>query len=84
MSNHPNYELIAKKAGVAKSTVSLALRNSPKLLEKTRLLDTVKVSHEDSTIQALDTKFHETLQRYRQVVSDRRAFLRKSPTIEYP
>ncbi len=37
MSDHPTFEQIAKRAGVAKSTVSLALRNSPKLLEKTRL-----------------------------------------------
>ncbi len=37
MSDNPTFELIAKRAGVAKSTVSLALRNSPKLLEKTRL-----------------------------------------------
>jgi LacI family transcriptional regulator len=37
MSESPTIESIAKKAGVAKSTVSLALRNSPKLLEETRL-----------------------------------------------
>lgn len=37
MSESPTFESIAKKAGVAKSTVSLALRNSPKLLEETRL-----------------------------------------------
>lgn len=37
MSDNPTFELIAKRAGVAKSTVSLALRNSPKLLEKTRI-----------------------------------------------
>ncbi|MDA1068643.1 MAG: LacI family DNA-binding transcriptional regulator [Verrucomicrobia bacterium] len=36
MSESPTIEFIAKKAGVAKSTVSLALRNSPKLLEQTR------------------------------------------------
>ena len=49
-----------------------------------RMLDNVKVSHSDSAIQALDTQFHETLQRYRQVVNDRRAFLQKSPAVEYP
>ena len=37
MSKSPTIGSIAKKAGVAKSTVSLALRNSPKLLEETRL-----------------------------------------------
>ena len=37
MSESPTIESIAKKAGVAKSTVSLALRNSPKLLEETRV-----------------------------------------------
>ncbi|MDE0768178.1 MAG: LacI family DNA-binding transcriptional regulator [Opitutaceae bacterium] len=37
MSESPTIEFIARKAGVAKSTVSLALRNSPKLLEETRL-----------------------------------------------
>ena len=36
MSKSPTVETIASKAGVAKSTVSLALRNSPKLLEATR------------------------------------------------
>lgn len=37
MSESPTIESIAEKAGVAKSTVSLALRNSPKLLEPTRI-----------------------------------------------
>ena len=37
MSDNPTFELIAKRSGVAKPTVSLALRNSPELLEKTRL-----------------------------------------------
>lgn len=37
MSESPTFELIAKRAGVGKPTVSLALRNSPELLEKTRL-----------------------------------------------
>ncbi len=37
MSENPTFELIAKRAGVGKPTVSLAFRNSPELLEKTRL-----------------------------------------------
>ena len=48
-----------------------------------RMLDNVKVSHSDSSVEALGTKFLETLQRYRQVVNERRAFL-KSPSIENP
>lgn len=37
MPESPTIASIAKKAGVAKSTVSLALRNSPKVVEETRL-----------------------------------------------
>ena len=37
MLESPTIETIAKRACVAKSTVSLALRNSPKLLEATRM-----------------------------------------------
>ncbi len=49
-----------------------------------QMLENVQAPPNDEAAEALDAKFHETLARYRQVVQDRQAFLKKNPAITYP
>ncbi|OUW16235.1 MAG: hypothetical protein CBD18_07395 [Opitutales bacterium TMED158] len=49
-----------------------------------QMLHNVQKDHDPKAVEDLDMKFHETLQRYRDVVKDRQAFLKRNPSIEYP
>ncbi len=49
-----------------------------------RILENVQAAPDVESAQALDHKYHETLVRLQQVMSDRKALLSKYPAIEYP
>ena len=49
-----------------------------------QMLKNVLATPDNQAAEALDMKFHDTLSRYRQVVNDRQAFLKKNPAVTYP
>jgi|GEM_PF-407254 len=49
-----------------------------------QMLENVQVPPNEKVAESLDSKFHDTLQRYRQVIKDRKDFLSRNPAVTYP
>lgn len=65
--------------GEARSHLSRTVQNL-----NGQILNNVQAPHDMKAAKALDIKFHDTLQRLRQVVNDRKNLLKKNPAVIYP
>lgn len=68
--------------GIAGESKPYLCRTVRKL--NTQIMENVRAPHNDEAAEALDEKYHTVLQRYRDVIDDRKALLKENPAIVYP